>query len=72
MFGICRLKILDKIIDTATNTVSEISTISTANWGSDSTAVVGNKVVMGPGTSGNSILIIDTTTDTVMEKDGTN
>ncbi|MCL2154384.1 MAG: hypothetical protein FWH53_01830 [Leptospirales bacterium] len=42
--------------------------ISSASWGSR--AVAGDKVVMGRGNNGTSILIVDTTTGTVTEKGG--
>lgn len=61
------------IVDTKTDTVKEIkkdiggNSLNLANWGFESTAVIENKIVMGPGNNGGSILIVDTRNDTVKE-----
>ena len=59
------------IVDAEKGTVTKKGGLSYFDWGYKSTAVVGNKVVMGPGDNrGNSILIIDTVKETVIEKSG--
>jgi len=58
------------IVDAEKGTATEKGGLSKVGWGDGSIAVVGNKVVMGPGMGCNSILIVDAEKGTVTEVGG--
>ena len=64
VFSSCKKGSSTLIIEPTKGIVTEKGGLSKAEWGVSSTAVIGNKVVMGSGSKSNSILIIDTENDT--------